>query len=201
MEEKKDISIKESFINQERFLLGFVQGEKIYKKHKMKIIFIIIALIAGVIGYKVKANMDNNNLIDSNKAYASLLKNPDDKKSLEILKSKNEKLYTAYQVSLALQKDDVNELLLLKENADENFKNILDYRIASINQDAKLLEAYSLKQDSSLKEFAILQLIYKLIEDGKYQDAKDKLVNISATSNLNQYAQILHHFLITKIGK
>ena len=81
MEEKKDISIKESFINQERFLLGFVQGEKIYKKHKMKIIFIIIALIAGVIGYKVKANMDNNNLIDSNKAYASLLKNPDDKKS------------------------------------------------------------------------------------------------------------------------
>ena len=201
MEEKKDISIKESLINQEKFLLGFVQSEKIFRKHKMKIIFIIIALIAGVIGYKIKSNMDENNLIASNKAYGLLLKNPDDKKSLEILKNTNEKLYTAYQVSLALQKDDVNELLLLRENADENFKNLIDYKIASLREDAKLLEAYSLKQGSSLKEFAILQLIYKLIEQGKYQDAKDKLVNISATSNLNQYAQILNHFLVTKIGK
>lgn len=201
MEEKKDISIKESLINQEKFLLGFVQSEKIFRKHKMKIIFIIIALIAGVIGYKIKGSMDENNLIESNKAYGLLLKSPDDKKSLDILKNTNKTLYTAYQVSLALQKDDVNELLLLRENADENFKNLIDYKIASLREDAKLLEAYSLKQGSSLKEFAILQLIYKLIEQGKYQDAKDKLVNISATSNLNQYAQILNHFLVTKIGK
>jgi len=201
LEEKKDISIKESLINQEKFLLSFVQAEKIYKKHKMKIIFIIIALIAGGIGYKIKGSMDEDNLIASNKAYGLLLENPDDKESLNILKSKNTKLYTAYQVSLALQKDDINELLLLKENADDNFKNIIDYRIASIKEDADLLEAYSLNQNSSLKEFAILQLIYKLIEEGKYQDAKDKLVNISATSNLNQYAQIINHFLITKISK
>lgn len=201
MEEKKDISLKESLINQEKFLVGFVQAEKIYKKHKMKIIFIIIAVLAGAIGYKIKGNMDENNLIASNKAYGLLLKNPDDKKSLEILKNKNAKLYNVYQVSMALKKDDINELNLLKENADDNFKNLINYRIASIKEDTKLLEAYSLKQDSSLKEFAILQLIYKLIEQGKYQDAKDKLVNISATSKLNQYAQILNHFLITKTGK
>ncbi len=201
MEEKKDISIKESLINQERFLLGFVQIEKIYKKHKMKIIFIIIALIAGLIGYKIKGSMDESNLIASNKAYNLLLKNPDDKESLEILKSKNEKLYNIYQVSMALKTNDINELNLLKTNAEDNFKDIINYRLASIKEDTALLEAYSLKQGSLLKEFAMLQLVYKLIEEGKYQDAKDKLVNISATSKLNQYAQILNHFLITKIGK
>jgi predicted negative regulator of RcsB-dependent stress response len=201
LKEIKNISIKESLINQEKFLIGFVQAEKIYKKHKIKIILIVIALIGSVIGYKVNSNINENNLIESNKAYSILLKNPNDKKSLDILKNKNEKLYNLYQVNVAIKNNNVKKLISLKANIDDNFKNIIDYKIASIKKDTKLLESYSLKQNSSLKEFAVLQLVYKLIEEKKYQDAKDKLVNISTTSKLNQYAQILNHFLITKIGK
>ena len=201
MEENKEVSIKESFINQEKFLISFVQAEKIYKKHKIKIIIIIIALIGGLIGYKVNSNINDNNLIESNKAYAMLLENPNDNKSLEVLKSTNEKLYNLYQVNLAMNNNDTNKLSLLKANTDDNLKNIIDYKIASIKEDEALLESYSLKQNSSLKEFAVLQLIFKLIEEEKYQDAKDKLVNISATSKLAQYAQILNHFLVTKVNK
>ena len=167
MEENKEVSIKESFINQERFLIGFVQAEKIYSKHKIKILFIIIALIGGFIGYKVNKSMNEDNLIESNKAYGILLENPNDRKSIEILKSKNSKLYNIYQVNMALKNDDMSKLIALKENADDNFKNIIDYKIASMKEDVALLESYSLKQNASLKEFAILQLVYKLIEEKK----------------------------------
>ena len=202
MEEKHNLTddIKQSFDNQEKFLLGFIQSEKIFKKYKVYIISLIALIIVGIIALIVSNNMKENDLIASNQAYANLLENPDDQIALKILETKNNNLFKIYQATLALNSNDIQFLEKAKTSLDKNFQDILEYKIANLKDGIKALENYSLKQDASLKEFAILQIAHKLIKEKKFIEAKDKLANIAVTSSLNSYAQLLKHFLSTKIN-
>lgn len=194
-------SIKRSLLNQERFLVGFMQSEKIVKKHKMKILSAIIVIVIAIVGLYIKSNMDKNNLIESNQAYSELLKNPNNKEALDILKTNNKKLFNFYQVNMAMKNNNIALLESLKNNLDDSLKDLVSYKLASEKADVQALEDYSLIQQSSLKEFAILQIVYKFIKEGKYEKAKESLANISVTSSINEYAVVLNHFLITKINK
>lgn len=194
-------SIKRSLLNQERFLVGFMQSEKIIRKHKMKILSAIIVIVIAIVGLYIKSNMDKNNLIESNQAYSELLKNPNNKEALDVLKTNNKKLFNFYQVNMAMKNNNIALLESLKNNLDDSLKDLVSYKLASEKADVQALEDYSLIQQSSLKEFAILQIVYKFIKEGKYEKAKESLANISVTSSINEYAVVLNHFLITKINK
>lgn len=194
-------SIKRSLLNQEKFLFGFMQSERIVKKHKMKILSVVIVIVIAIVGLYVKSHMDTNNLIESNQAYSQLLKNPNDKEALDILKTKNKKLFNFYQVNMAMKNNNIALLESLKNSLDDSLKDLVSYKLVSEKADVQALEDYSLIQQSSLKEFAILQIVYKFIKEGKYEKAKESLANISVTSSINEYAVVLNHFLITKINK
>ncbi|MDN5104694.1 tetratricopeptide repeat protein [Aliarcobacter butzleri] len=189
---KEDVGyIKNELSSEEKFIENFVKGERFFKKYKTLIIAIVVILIIGLIGFTIKKSMDNSNKHDANIALSQFLENGDEK-ALETLKNKNEKLY---EVALFLQAKKDNkipsiELPLLKE--------LVKFQTATASNNIEELNSLSMQNDFLLKEFALFNKALILVNEGKYEEAKKELSQISQTSKAYELATLLNHYLLTK---
>jgi len=189
---KEDVGyIKNELSSEEKFIENFVKGERFFKKYKTLIIAVVVILIIGLIGFTVKKSIDNSNKHDANIALSQFLENGDEK-ALETLKNKNEKLY---EVALFLQAKKDNkiasiELPLLKE--------LVKFQTATASNNIEELNSLSMQNDFLLKEFALLNKALILVNEGKYEEAKKELSQISQTSKAYELATLLNHYLLTK---
>lgn len=189
---KEDVGyIKNELSSEEKFIENFVKGERFFKKYKTLIIAVVVILIIGLIGFRIKKSMDNSNKHDANIALSQFLENGDEK-ALETLKNKNEKLY---EVALFLQAKKDNkipsiELPLLKE--------LVKFQTATTSNNIEELNSLSMQNDFLLKEFALFNKALILVNEGKYEEAKKELSQISQTSKAYELATLLNHYLLTK---
>ncbi|MEV9477534.1 tetratricopeptide repeat protein [Aliarcobacter butzleri] len=189
---KEDVGyIKNELSSEEKFIENFVKGERFFKKYKTLIIAVVVILIIGLIGFTIKKSMDNSNKHDANIALSQFLENGDEK-ALETLKNKNEKLY---EVALFLQAKKDNkissiELPLLKE--------LVKFQTATASNNIEELNSLSMQNDFLLKEFALFNKALILVNEGKYEEAKKELSQISQTSKAYELATLLNHYLLTK---
>ncbi|MDN5113676.1 tetratricopeptide repeat protein [Aliarcobacter butzleri] len=189
---KEDVGyIKNELSSEEKFIENFVKGERFFKKYKTLIIAVVVILIIGLIGFTIKKSMDNSNKYDANIALSQFLENGDEK-ALETLKNKNEKLY---EVALFLQAKKDNkipsiELPLLKE--------LVKFQTATASNNIEELNSLSMQNDFLLKEFALFNKALILVNEGKYEEAKKELSQISQTSKAYELATLLNHYLLTK---
>ncbi|MEV9499004.1 tetratricopeptide repeat protein [Aliarcobacter butzleri] len=189
---KEDVVyIKNELSSEEKFIENFVKGERFFKKYKTLIIAVVVILIIGLIGFTIKKSMDNSNKHDANIALSQFLENGDEK-ALETLKNKNEKLY---EVALFLQAKKDNkipsiELPLLKE--------LVKFQTATASNNIEELNSLSMQNDFLLKEFALFNKALILVNEGKYEEAKKELSQISQTSKAYELATLLNHYLLTK---
>ncbi|MFW0702572.1 tetratricopeptide repeat protein [Aliarcobacter butzleri] len=189
---KEDVGyIKNELSSEEKFIENFVKGERFFKKYKTLIIAVVVILIIGLIGFTVKKSIDNSNKHDANIALSQFLENGDEK-ALETLKNKNEKLY---EVALFLQAKKDNkissiELPLLKE--------LVKFQTATASNNIEELNSLSMQNDFLLKEFALFNKALILVNEGKYEEAKKELSQISQTSKAYELATLLNHYLLTK---
>ncbi|MCT7646472.1 tetratricopeptide repeat protein [Aliarcobacter butzleri] len=189
---KEDVGyIKNELSSEEKFIENFVKGERFFKKYKTLIIAVVVILIIGLIGFTVKKSIDNSNKHDANIALSQFLENGDEK-ALETLKNKNEKLY---EVGLFLQAKKDNkiasiELPLLKE--------LVKFQTATASNNIEELNSLSMQNDFLLKEFALFNKALILVNEGKYEEAKKELSQISQTSKAYELATLLNHYLLTK---
>ena len=187
---KEDVGyIKNELSSEEKFIENFVKGERFFKKYKTLIIAVVVILIIGLIGFTVKKSMDNSNKHDANIALSQFLENGDEK-ALETLKNKNEKLY---EVALFLQAKKDNkipsiELPLLKE--------LVKFQTATASNNIEELNSLSMQNDFLLKEFALFNKALILVNEGKYEEAKKELSQISQTSKAYELATLLNHYLL-----
>lgn len=189
---KEDVGyIKNELSSEEKFIENFVKGERFFKKYKTLIIAVVVILIIGLIAFTIKKSMDNSNKHDANIALSQFLENGDEK-ALETLKNKNEKLY---EVALFLQAKKDNkipsiELPLLKE--------LVKFQTATASNNIEELNSLSMQNDFLLKEFALFNKALILVNEGKYEEAKKELSQISQTSKAYELATLLNHYLLTK---
>ncbi|MFX4231218.1 tetratricopeptide repeat protein [Aliarcobacter butzleri] len=189
---KEDVGyIKNELSSEEKFIENFVKGERFFKKYKTLIIAVVVILIICLIGFTVKKSIDNSNKHDANIALSQFLENADEK-ALETLKNKNEKLY---EVALFLQAKKDNkiasiELPLLKE--------LVKFQTATASNNIEELNSLSMQNDFLLKEFALFNKALILVNEGKYEEAKKELSQISQTSKAYELATLLNHYLLTK---
>lgn len=189
---KEDVGyIRNELSSEEKFIENFVKGERFFKKYKTLIIAVVVILIIGLIGFTVKKSIDNSNKHDANIALSQFLENGDEK-ALETLKNKNEKLY---EVALFLQAKKDNkiasiELPLLKE--------LVKFQTATASNNIEELNSLSMQNDFLLKEFALFNKALILVNEGKYEEAKKELSQISQTSKAYELATLLNHYLLTK---
>ncbi|CAM3557494.1 hypothetical protein [Arcobacter aquimarinus] len=183
--------VKNELTSEEKFLENFVKGERFFKKYKIVILGFITLIIIGSISYIIKKNIDETNKFEANVALNNFLKTGDEKSLLQI-KEKDKKLY---EIALFIQskKDfkaaEIN-LPFLKE--------LSKYQLALANNNVDELNNLALQNDFLLKEFAIFNKALILTKDGKFEEAKVALQQISETSKASELANLLKHYLLTK---
>ena len=186
--------IKEELSNDEKLLESVIKAEKFYKKYQKHIKVAAIALIIaalGYIGYEWKVEAD---LRASNEAYMRLLSNPEDKEALQILRSKNEKLYILYLYKEALAKEDVDTLQKIAKSDLPVLSDLARYHVAAIRVDEPELYSYGVKKDAILKEMALLDDGYLNMKQNRIKIARERMAAIGEHSPAYPFAKLLAHY-------
>ena len=188
--------IKDELNSEEKFLESSVKVERFYKKHKIKIITIVVLLVLGFIGKNILDYTDNQNKIVANEAYMKLLENPKDTESRKTLKNINPKLLEVANYQIALKSSNIDEL---KKIINIPFiASLADYEVAILEKNINKLNENSLNNKSLIKDMASLNQALLLIENGKIKEAKIIIKTIPTDSNVNQIVKMVEHYLITK---
>jgi len=181
-------AVKKEIGTEEQFLEGLIKSEWFFKKYKKSIIYVAVLLIVGGVSYSVNDMMITDNLQSSNQAYSKLLTNPNDTESLNILKEKNERLYSFYKFQVALKANDV---VVLKELStyknDPVIADLASYQLSG-------LEETKMQNSKLLKGFNLLQNGYDLILQDKVEEAKLQFAQIDLNSPLKNISNNLEHY-------
>lgn len=179
---KKEISAEETFME------SFFKLEKFYKKYKIALFVIISLIVVVTIGYYTNNYFQMKNTIEANKAFNTLIADPNDANALAILKEKNTKLYN---IVLFIQNKSVEKeiefLTTLSQYSEAMKENSID-KISLTTQNQNFL----------LKDFAFLNKAILQTQKGDYAGAKETLTLISASSEVATLGKMLSHFLLTK---
>ncbi len=187
-------AVKDELNSEEKFLEGMIKAESALKKYKKPLIFILSLIVLAVVAKAILGYIHQSNIEASNVALAKLEKDPQNSEALNILKSKNPKLYEAYIFSKSSKSLEISKLTELKSKmSDENLKDLLDYQIASISE--KGIESYASKDGAILKDLAILEEAFKLLQEKKIKEADMKLDSISQNPALKSLVQNLKHYM------
>jgi hypothetical protein len=186
-------AIKNELSAEEQFLESVIKAEGFWKKYK-KIILALLGAVLLVIAYKlIVGYMHQRSIEASNRAYATLLSNPNDKEALKILKSENPKLYDLFLFQKGVKKDSADELIKLKGSiSDPVLQDLLTYQSSSLKSSG--LGSYAIKEGAILKDLANYEEAYLLLKSKKIKEAREKLKQIPQNSPLYGLAQNLKNF-------
>ncbi len=191
-------AIKEEISAEEQFLESAIRGERFLKKYKKPLIAIVSLIIIISVAYSLYNYMKERNFTLANEAYLTLQKNPNDKDALSLLKEKSPNLYTAFLFHEAIKKNDIAAFeKVITALKDPNLKDIAMYQIASLKRDKNALDSYAQTPNAVLKDLAFLEEGYLLIKEGKVNEGKTILSQISLSSPLQSLVQALNHYGVT----
>lgn len=180
--------IKEELSSEEKLLEGSIKVERMYKKYKLLVFGILIAVIGYFIINSLIQYNTNKTIKEANIIYSSVIDNPNDTTNLEKLKELNIQLY---------------EIALLNNNQETSIttpflKELQEYKKAIKSNDINSIEKTIANQNFLLKDFANIQKALLLIENKEYNKAKTTLKTIPNDSQASQLVKVIEHFLITK---
>lgn len=192
MKENMDF-VKKELNSEEKFFESFVRIERFYKKYKKVILVIAVAFLLFGIYYFVNKNLQEVANKNANIAFAKFLKNPNDTHSLLELKENNKDLYG---IALYLQAKKDNKLI---DNIQvKYFKQLAQYSNALKNKNIEKLTDVITDRDFLLRDFALFDKALLLTENKKYKEAGEVLKDISKTSQVQDLASLLKHYLAVK---
>lgn len=195
---KDDIeSIKNDLVGESRFLEQYIKIEEYFKKHKKKILTVIGVIVILLIGNYISGVMAMNKKLAANEAYLAYTKTKD-ASQLEIVKENNPALYTLLSLQKAVADKDIDTLKALSKNEIRIVAKLANYHVAILTGDTDTINDYTMEEKAILKDFASLQLAYKLYSEGKQKEAKDALKKIAFESQLKKSANYLEHYGLNK---
>lgn len=195
---KDDIeSIKNDLVGESRFLEQYIKIEDYFKKHKKKILTVLGVVVVLLIGNYISGVMAMNKKLAANEAYLEYVQTNDAAK-LDVIKEKNPALFTLLSLQKAVADKDVESLKQLSGNEIKIVADLAKYHVAILGGDTETIADYTMEEKVLLKDFASLQLAYKLYSEGKQKEAKDALKKIAFESQLKKSANYLEHYGLTK---
>jgi len=195
MSDKQDIINKEgqkvekSGLTEKLFVL-----DMFYRRNKKKIIFAVVVLVIGGIGYLANSLIKDYKLEKANTAYYNYSKGVDVQENLKKIQKCNPKLFSLIQFAEAMKNNDVKTLKDFSKGQNEILSDLAEYQLGSLNRDVKKLNEYSYKDKAIFRDLAILSEAYVLIEDGEMEEAQNRLGFIDDTSSIKEVAKYLNHF-------
>ncbi|MDR3346419.1 MAG: hypothetical protein LBS73_04505, partial [Campylobacteraceae bacterium] len=166
-------ALKQELSAQEQLLENIIISERFFKKHKRAILSTAVVLLLLLVGYVGMKAVRANNLQASNEAYKTLLSNPADEEALSVLKGKNKPLYRAFVFKEALKNNDDEALrALTKEEKKDIISELAAYQLQENIQGSNILE-----------NLIVLEEGYKLLKEGKSDEASIKFMTIPSDSS------------------
>ena len=189
---KNDIEmIKEELTSEEKFFEKSVITERFIKKYKNMLIGGVVAIVVFVGANIAYESNQESTALAANEALNELLVNGSDDQALLRLQALNPSLHDAYVYSQAIVNKDLESLQKLQDSESSVISDLATYESAQSIAD---LDAYALEQGSIYKDLAQVQSAIILINDGKIDNAHEKLLLISENSSLYQTAKALLHY-------
>lgn len=191
-------TIKDGLNSEEKLFETVVNIEKYYKKYKLIIWAMVIALVAYFIVSAVNASNEEDRIKEANRAFVILSKDAHDAKALTLLEKNSKALYDLHRFHEAMKSADVQTLKSLRSSKAFAIADMAKYQYAMLSGDNKALLKYINGGAIYFKDIAILNAASTYIKQSKLADAKKLLNKIDARSPFFEQAEMLMHFGITK---
>jgi len=180
--------VKKEFTSDEQLLVSAFKLEKFYKKNKI-IIFAVIGLLVAFFGIKgIMGAIEDSRLNSANEAYLALQKDSNNSKALEILKSKNPKLFELYSYNQAVKNRDIKALKTLITSKNEFIADMSSYHLSILEGKESNSELY--------RDFALVHNAYLYIKDKRFEEAREQLALIDEKSPVYSISKIIQHYTI-----
>ncbi|MSN95624.1 hypothetical protein F1B92_00155 [Campylobacter sp. FMV-PI01] len=175
--------VKESIDSNEALLENIIKSELFVKKYKKPLIVLSVLIVIVVLGYFTNNYIEHSNFKSANLLYSELIENPNNQKAKDDLKNKSINLYALYEFRLALDKNDTQKIKELSQmkNIDKNLINIMKFYI---NEDSSDI----------MKSYRAFLNGYKLLKDGKIDQANNEFLKIPSNSELFEIVKNLKHY-------
>jgi len=186
---KDDVNyVKKELSGDEKVLESAFKIETLYKKHKIKIWAVAVALVVFFGGKAIQQSIHESQLATANKAFLVLQKKPDDKVAFETLKENNPALLELFFYAQAVKNHDSKTLNTLSSSKDLVVSDASKYTVGVLAKKPV---------DSILYyEMVLLEEAYLAIEAGNNKKAREKLDMIDERSALAVVSQFLKHATI-----
>ncbi len=186
---KDDVSfVKKELGSDEKLLESAFKLETLYRKYKLLIWGVVIALVIFFIARAVLESMHEAKLVKANEAFIALQVKSDDASALKILKENNPALFDLFSYAEAAKHEDVKTLEGLASSKNAVIADASAYT-ASVLQKKPI-------ESALYKELSLFQQAYLAIGAGDIAMAREKLEGIDERSHLAVITGFLKHSLI-----
>jgi hypothetical protein len=185
--------VKDELNSEEKFFENAVKAERVWKKYKGMVIGAVAVVAAIVIIDAIYEAKQESAALDSNVAYAKLLKGSDAQAEKE-LATLNPELLNAWKFSSAVATSDVKALEMLASSSDAIISDLAKYELAAISADSAKLQSYTASQHAIYKDLAMVESALLLMKEGKTEQAHQKLSLVSESSSMYKVARSLMHY-------
>ncbi|QOP45952.1 tetratricopeptide repeat protein [Sulfurimonas paralvinellae] len=186
--------VKDELNSEEKFFEKAVITERFVKKYKKPLIGAVVAIVVIVVANLGYQASEQNRIESANETLAQLQKNPADKLALAQLETLSPALHDVWVYSQAVSQKNTDELEKLKNSKALIVNDVSSYEAAELKEDVASLENYSEQQKAIYKDLATVMSAVLLMQEGKIDEAHDKLEMIGANSPLAQVASALMHY-------
>lgn len=186
--------VREELNSEEKFFEKAVVTERFVKKYKNAIIGTIAAVIIIALANIVYDINKEGQIEAANEALAELNKAPNNVTTLSRLESLSPDLHDVWLYSKALADKDTETLEKLKDSKAMLVVDLASYESAVESNSVEKLNDYALRQGAIYKDLANVQSAVILMNDGKVDEAHQKLSLIGEQSPLSSIAKSLRHY-------
>lgn len=192
---KNDIEmVKEELTSEEKFFEKSVITERFVKKYKNVIIGSVVVIVAIVTMNMVYDMNNESRIVSANEKLSELNVNPLDGGALAQLKVLSSDLHDLFIYSKAVADKDIKTLEALKSSKAVLIDDLATYESLQNTKNVSQLNNYALKQNSIYKDLANVESAIMLINEGRVEEAHEKLLLISDASSLDKVAKALLHY-------
>jgi len=186
--------VKDELNSEEKFFEKAVVTERFVKKYKKPLIGAVVAIVLVVAGNLAYDASEQNRIESANETLALLQKNPQDTAALTKLQSLSPSLHDVWLYSQAIVDKNAAELEKLKSSKTLIVNDTSAYEAAEFKADINELDTYAQKQEAIYKDLATVMSAVLLMDNGKINEAHEKLTMITTQSPLAPVASALMHY-------
>ena len=186
--------VRDELNSEEKFFEKAVVTERFVKKYKKPLIGAVVAVVLVVVANLGYEASEQNRIESANKTLSILQKNPADTVALTKLESLSPALHDVWLYSQAISNQSIEELEKLKNTKTLIINDVVSYETAELKSNKVDLDAYSKKQNAIYKDLAVVMNAVLLMNEGKIDDAHQKLAMIGENSSLAPVVKTLMHY-------